>query len=287
MIRTVHRELPARAGIDLSSPKGSSRLGHNWRGTLGPSPHGLRGPCPIPSCNQPLGTKGWSGGSLGGGEGKGAGVRTAAVRTGGQRGCHTRGPASFLRTTKQQCFPQPSPAQPHTTSWALLPTVSTPRQVSPCTQSPKQPPRPLSIFAPCPLPGSGCPSPSHLLLCSRSFLRTSPEPHEGELHPHCPASCSSLHFTPTWTGCLLPVFPGNAASMSIAVSAATRALDRYLPHKRGDGQSARGSTGRDGKVTSQGSPEEGERPGRGRPHSLCPQAHSLHHTPPATHTSVS
>ena len=27
-------------------PKGSSRLGHNWRGTLGPSLHGLRGACP-------------------------------------------------------------------------------------------------------------------------------------------------------------------------------------------------------------------------------------------------
>lgn len=26
--------------------KGSSRLSHNWQGTLGPSLHGLRGPCP-------------------------------------------------------------------------------------------------------------------------------------------------------------------------------------------------------------------------------------------------
>lgn len=166
---------------------------------------------------------------------------------------------------------QPSPVPHYLLGTAPHGQQPTP-QVSPCTQSPKQPPWPPSIFAPCPLPGSGRPSPSHLLLCSRSFLRTSPEPHEGELHPHGPASCSSLHFTPTWTGCLSPASPGNAASMSIAVSPATRALDRYLPHERGDGQSARGSTGRDGKVTSQGSPEEGKRPGRGHPHSLCLQA---------------
>ena len=167
-------------------------------------------------------------------------------------------PASFQAAV----LPTAQPVQAHHFLLGTAPHHQHPTQVSPCTQSPKQPPWPPSIFAPCPLPGSGRPTPSHLLLCSRSFLRTFPEPHEGELHSRRPASCSSLHFTPTWTGCSSPVSPGNAASVSIAVSLATRALDRHFPHERGDGQPARGSTGREGKVTSQRSPGEGERPGR-------------------------
>ena len=124
-----------------------------------------------------------------------------------------------------QKFLPTQPVQAHHFLLGTAPHHQHPTQVSPCTQSPKQPPWPPSIFAPCPLPGSGRPTPSHLLLCSRSFLRTFPEPHEGELHSRRPASCSSLHFTPTWTGCSSPVSPGNAASVSIAVSLATRALE--------------------------------------------------------------
>ena len=67
-------------------------------------------------------------------------------------GPHSGG-ASFLRTTKQQCYPQPSPAQSHATPWALLPRVSTPARSAPAPRAPSSPHG---------LPASGLPAPSQV-----------------------------------------------------------------------------------------------------------------------------
>lgn len=132
----------------------------------------------------------------------------------------------------------PTAPAPPLPPWALLPTVSTPPRSVPAPRAPSSPPPASQHLCPCPLPGSGRLNP----LPPAALLKVLPGTRRGTSTPTTQLPAPSLHFTPTWMGCLSPVSPGDAAPGLLLCPSNWGPRQTPSTHERGDGQPARGST---------------------------------------------